>query len=70
MIKMKQRTWDTILKLKETGEIQRMGILFSTERKDYLYDTGTGKVVEFEDEEKKIFDALFDAKISLKQTEE
>lgn len=67
---MKQRTWDTILKLKETGEIQRMGILFSTERKDYLYDTGTGKVIELEDEEKKIFDALFDAKKSLKQTEE
>lgn len=67
---MKQRTWDTILKLKETGEIQRMGILFSTERKDYLYDTGTGKVVELKDEEQKIFDALFDAETSLKQAEE
>lgn len=67
---MKQRTWDTILKLKEKGEIQRMGIPFATKRKDYFYDTGTGKVVELELEEKRIFEALFDPNTNIGQTQQ
>ena len=62
--------WDTIVRLKETGEIQRMGIPFSTKRKAYFYDTGTSKIVELETKEKEIFDALFDSETSLEQTKE
>lgn len=64
---MEKRDWNAILKLKETGEIQRMGIPFSTKGKDYFYDTGTSKVMELEADEKKIFDALFDLGTSLEQ---
>ena len=67
---MSQRNWMDILKLKETGEIQRMGIPFSTKKKDYFYDTGTSKVVELEAEEKKIFNALFDPGTSPEQIDQ
>lgn len=67
---MKQRTWENILKLKETGEIVRMGIPFSTSCKNYFYDAGTGKVVELNVDEKEIIDSLFDATISIERASE
>lgn len=60
--------WNAILQLKEAGEIERMGIPFSTKKKDYFYDTGTGKVVELVSGEKEVFDALFKSEISIEQT--
>ena len=51
--------WNTYLQLKENNEILRMGIPFSTRKKDYFYDTGTGKVVELNQKESDIFKSLF-----------
>ena len=36
--------------LKETHELDRMGALFNTERANYYYDTGTGKVLQLDDD--------------------
>ncbi|MGP1455611.1 MAG: hypothetical protein ACTTJ7_07640 [Treponema sp.] len=36
--------------LKESRELDRMGALFNTERANYFYDTGTGKVLRLDDD--------------------
>lgn len=40
-----------IINLVNTSDIGRMGKLFSTEKNNYFYDTGTGKVIELDDED-------------------
>ncbi len=41
---------ERIFKLKKENELKRMGALFSTERCNYYYDTGTGKVLKIDDD--------------------
>lgn len=48
-----------ITKLKESKQISRMGVLFTTEFSNYFYDTGTGKVLMLDDGIYFLFDALF-----------
>ncbi len=48
-----------LFQLKESGEIFRLGKLFSTERNNYFYDTGTGKVLLLEDGSVDMFNVLF-----------
>lgn len=54
-------------KKKESGEIYRFGITFSTEKNHYLYDTGTGKVVQLDQESLVFISALFDKNICTSQ---
>lgn len=46
---------ERIVALTNTSEILRMGKIFSTEKNNYFYDTGTGKVIELDDENYYIF---------------
>lgn len=46
--------------LKQKSEIQRLGKLFSTETNNYYYDTGTGKVLQLDDDSFKIMQCLFE----------
>ncbi|MBZ9626340.1 radical SAM protein [Clostridium sp. FP2] len=48
-----------LFKLKETGQILRVGKLFNTNKNNYFYDTGTGKVLLIDDNIFKIFNILF-----------
>lgn len=51
--------------LKKSGNAGRYGLLFSTQFKNYFYDTGTGKVLHIGDYEFKALQAFFDPTISL-----
>ena len=51
---------ERLCELKRTREYRRLGTLFTTSRYIYLYDTGTGKVVQLDEEAQKCFKALFD----------
>lgn len=62
--------YERLLKLKSTGEILRMGALFASEFNNYLYDTGTGKVVLLDDESYHFLSNLFDVKRSMKEYDE
>lgn len=62
-------TYQRLCDLKKTGEIGRYGMLFSTQFKNYFYDTGTGKVLHIGDYEFKALQALFDPTISLETFE-
>lgn len=62
-------TYQRLCDLKKTGEIGRYGMLFSTQFKNYFYDTGTGKVLHIGDYEFKALQALFDPTISLEAFE-
>lgn len=56
-----------IINLVNTSDIGRMGKLFSTEKNNYFYDTGTGKVIELDDEDYYIFNIWFtEKKINVK----
>jgi uncharacterized protein len=52
-----------LLEKKESAEIYRLGVTFSTDKNNYLYDTGTGKVVELDDDSLEFFSALFDKNV-------
>lgn len=52
-----------IEKIQEKIDVEhghRLGIAFATRNKKYMYDTGTGKVFECEENEYKILKELFD----------
>ncbi len=51
---------EILAKLKETNEIFRLGKLFNTKKSHYFYDTGTGKVIELDEESYMILSFLFD----------
>lgn len=51
---------ERLCELKRTREYRRLGTLFTTSQYIYLYDTGTGKVVQLDEESQKCFKALFD----------
>lgn len=51
-----QRLYD----MKTTQSALREGVLFSTKRNNYYYDTGTGKVIVLDDDTSYIFRVLFD----------
>lgn len=51
--------------LKKSGDVGRYGLLFSTQFKNYFYDTGTGKVLHIGDYEFKALRAFFEPTISL-----
>ncbi|MCM3702178.1 radical SAM protein [Paenibacillus macerans] len=51
---------DRLFDLKRKNEIQRLGKLFSTDLNHYFYDTGTGKVLQLDDDDFKIMQALFE----------
>ena len=56
-----------IINLVNTSDIGRMGKLFSTEKNNYFYDTGTGKAIELDDEDYYIFNIWFtEKKINVK----
>lgn len=46
---------NSLIKEKETGDIYRLGATFSTDKSNYLYYTGTGKVVQLDEESSQIF---------------
>lgn len=46
--------------LKASHSVYREGVLFSTKRNNYYYDTGTGKVLRLDDDTFYVFSALFD----------
>lgn len=48
-----------LFELKKQNELKRMGALFSTDRANYYYDTGTGKVFEIDDDTFFILHNLF-----------
>ncbi len=48
-----------LFELKQQNELKRMGALFSTDRANYYYDTGTGKVFEIDDDTFFILHNLF-----------
>lgn len=48
-----------LLNEKEKGTICRLGTLFFTDHKKYFYDTGTGKVLELDDDGYKILNYIF-----------
>lgn len=50
---------DSLLTLKNNGEIGRIGKAFSTKNKNYFYDTGTGKVLELDEVAAKIVNTIF-----------
>ncbi|EHJ02161.1 Radical SAM domain protein [Clostridium sp. DL-VIII] len=58
---------NSLIKEKETGDIYRLGATFSTDKSDYLYDTGTGKVVQLDDESSPFITGLFDENICASQ---
>jgi uncharacterized protein len=53
--------FERLLQLKRTNKIFRMGKLFNTDLRNYYYDTGTGKVLELDDDSYKIMNVLFNA---------
>ena len=55
-----QRLYD----MKTTQSALREGVLFSTKRNNYYYDTGTGKVIVLDDDTSYIFRVLFDPALS------
>ncbi len=55
-----QRLYD----MKTTQSALREGVLFSTKRNNYYYDTGTGKVIVLDDDTSYIFRVLFDPTLS------
>lgn len=54
---------EQLLNLKREKDLSRQGITFHTRANSYLYDTGTGKVVQLEDATAPIIDALFNKDI-------
>ena len=44
---------------KKNGDFSRLGKLFSTEKQRYMYDLGTGKVVQCTEEEFLILENIF-----------
>lgn len=50
--------------MKTTQSALREGVLFSTKRNNYYYDTGTGKVIVLDDDTSYIFRVLFDPTLS------
>ena len=61
---------EKLIENKKKGEIKRLGTLFSTKNKNYFYDTGTGKVVELDNDGLKIMKCLFDEEIVIKNVED
>lgn len=59
-----------LLALKGGGELNRQGIVFHTSSKDYLYDSGTGKVSSLDDASAPIIMALFNNSIDMQAFEE
>lgn len=52
--------FERIKGIKKNDYIQRFGKLFDTNFSNYFYDTGTGKVVQLDDEEHELLSALFE----------
>lgn len=51
---------ENLFEMKKTREYRRLGTLFYTSQHAYLYDTGTGKVVQLDTDAKRCLEALFD----------
>ena len=51
---------EKLCEIKRTREYRRLGKLFTTSRYTYLYDTGTGKVVQLDKDAQRCLEALFD----------
>lgn len=51
---------ERLCELKRTQEYKRLGKLFYTSQNAYLYDTGTGKVVQLDTDAQRCLEALFD----------
>lgn len=51
---------ENLCEMKKTREYKRLGTLFYTSQYAYLYDTGTGKVVQLDPDAKRCLEALFD----------
>lgn len=51
---------EKLCEIKRTREYRRLGTLFTTSQYTYLYDMGTGKVVQLDKEAQKCFEVLFD----------
>ena len=51
---------EKLCEIKRTREYRRLGTLFTTSQYTYLYDTGTGKVVQLDKEAQRCFEVLFD----------
>lgn len=49
-----------IAELKRNNQVSRLGVLFDTELNNYLYDSGTGKVLQLDDVAYEILKCLFD----------
>src|SRR5699024_201298 len=62
-------TYQRLCDLKKTGEIGRYGMLFSTQFKNYFYDTDTGKVWPICDYDFNALQAPFDPTISIEALE-
>lgn len=54
------KEYKRIEEITEKDNIKRYGKLFNTNFNNYFYDTGTGKVVQLDDEDYELFSALFD----------
>lgn len=50
---------DNLIRLKNDNNINRLGTIFCTNAKNYFYDTGTGKVVELDEDAYKIVKYFF-----------
>lgn len=54
---------ERLCELKRTREYRRLGTLFTTSQYIYLYDTGTGKVVQLDEEAQKCFATVYKGNI-------
>lgn len=59
------KEYNRIKELKDNGNINRYGLLFSTDYNNYYYDAGTGKVLLLDDDEYYFFDILMNESNSL-----
>ncbi|WP_101774030.1 radical SAM protein [Peptostreptococcus faecalis] len=61
---MDREIYERLMLFSESGEINRLGKLFSTEENNYFYDTGTGKIVKLDDLDFYIINALFKGNVA------
>lgn len=54
-----------LLNNSENGELKRLGKLFSTEKFNYFYDTGTGKIIQLDERSVGIFKKIFTDDLNL-----
>ncbi len=56
---------EALFALKESGEIHRLGTLFSTNSNNYFYDTGTQKIIALDEQSFDVLQALFNEQIPM-----